>query len=441
MTVHDGELQPARLAGTIRDAHERTLAMVADLADEQLSVPLIDDVNPFLWELGHVAFFYDVFVLRLLGSKAFLLAGADDLYDSFTVDHDDRWSLPLPSREQTLSYKSRVFEHVLADLEAAAKNGADLYLYRLALLHEDMHGEAFAYMRQTLGYPHPAPAPGARAATNNARGGGSLAGDASIPGGTFMLGAAPDGSFVFDNEKWAHPVEVPPFQIARAAVTNAEFAAFVEDRGYLRRELWSRQGWQWRARYGAAQPVYWEKTLDGWLRRDFDALVPLEPNAPIIHVNWYEAQAFCNWAGRRLPTEAEWELAASAEPTPDGARLTGRKRRYPWGDEPPTPAQANLDANLPGCADVGAFPAGESAFGCRQMLGNAWEWTASAFFPYPGYVVDTPYREYSAPWFGYRKVLKGGAWTTRARLVSNTYRNFFLPERRDVCSGFRTCAR
>ncbi|TAM86168.1 ergothioneine biosynthesis protein EgtB [bacterium] len=440
--VRTSELHPARLADSIQDAHERTLVLIADLADEQLSVPLIDVVNPFLWELGHTAFFYDVFVLRLLGSKALLLAGADDLYDSFTVDHDDRWSLPLPSREQSLSYKSRVFERILAGLDVAAKDGVNLYLYRLALLHEDMHGEAFAYMRQRLGYPRPALAPSASAAAGNGHGGGPLAGDASVPGATFMLGASPgDGAFVFDNEKWAHQTVVAPFRIARAAVTNLEFAAFVDDRGYLRRELWSRQGWQWRAKNGAAHPYYWEKTLDGWLRRDFDTLVPLEPHAPVVHVNWYEAEAFCNWAGRRLPTEAEWEMAASAEPTPDGAALTGRTRRYPWGDESPTPARANLDAQLPGCVDVRAFAAGESAFGCRQMLGNVWEWTASAFYPFPGYVVDTPYREYSAPWFGYRKVLKGGAWATRSRLVSNTYRNFFLPDRRDIFAGFRTCAR
>lgn len=425
-------LPASELARLVEDAHGRTLALVAGLADAQWTVPKLEHLNPFRWELGHTAFFYDVFLLRAFGARDFLLPGAETLYDSFSVAHDDRWGLPLPSREDTVAYKERVLRRVIDRLGGREPDGQETYLHLLAVHHEDMHGEALAYMRQTLGYPPPAE--GASAV------GGPLPGDVEIPGGTFLLGATPDAPFVFDNEKWAHPAEVAPFRIARAPVTNAEFAEFVADGGYLRPELWSRQGWQWRAGDGAAHPVYWQRTGDGWLRRHFDRLVPLEPHAPVVHVNWYEAGAWCAWAGRRLPTEAEWELAAGGEPTPDGTGIAGRRRRYPWGDAPPSAAQANLDFRLGGCADVAAFPAGDSAFGCRQMLGNVWEWTASPFYPFPGYVVDAPYREYSAPWFGYRKVLRGGAWATRSRLVTNTYRNFFLPHRRDAFAGFRTCA-
>jgi len=190
----------------------------------------------------------------------------------------------------------------------------------------------------------------------------------------------------------------------------------------------------------ATQPNYWKRDRIGWFRWHFNQLVPLEKDAPVVHVNWYEAEAYCRWAKRRLPTEAEWEMAASSELTANGKGIKKRKRRYPWGDEPPSPDRANLDSRHLGCVSVGAFPAGDSAFGCRQMIGNVWEWTESAFYPYPGYVVDWPYKEYSAPWFGTRKVLKGGAWTTRSRLVGNTYRNFFEPYRRDILAGFRTCA-
>jgi iron(II)-dependent oxidoreductase len=260
-----------------------------------------------------------------------------------------------------------------------------------------------------------------------------------------MLGATPDLPFVFDNEKWAHPVEVAPFWIARAAVTNSEFALFVQEGGYQRREWWSDEGWRWREESGAEQPLYWRRESSvRWRRRAFDRLVPLEPHRPALHVNWYEAEAYCRFAGRRLPTEAEWEMAASGEPAAVGRGLTERKRRYPWGDEPPTPAHAHLDwragsAGEGGCVDVGAYPEGDSAFGCRQMVGNVWEWTSSAFLPYPGFVVD-PYKEYSEPWFGTRKVLRGGCWTTRSRLIRNTWRNFYTPDRRDVWAGFRTCA-
>lgn len=255
-----------------------------------------------------------------------------------------------------------------------------------------------------------------------------------------MLGGTPQLPFVFDNEKWAYPVLVAPFRMAKAAVTNAEFAGFVDERGYTRRELWSYEGWRWRIRSEAEHPAYWRRRESNWQRRHYDAWVELEPHHPVVHVNWYEAEAYCNWAGRRLPTEPEWELAASAAPGVDGNGIQPGKRRYPWGDTPPTPHQANLDGARLGCLDVAALPQGDSAFGCRQMIGNVWEWTASPFYPFPGYIVDHPYREYSAPWFGDQKVLRGGCWATRARLIRNTYRNFFTPERRDVFAGFRTCA-
>jgi gamma-glutamyl hercynylcysteine S-oxide synthase len=429
-----------QLAQMVTDAHERTIELVRDLADTQLVVPHTDVVNPFLWELGHVAFFYDIFLLRILGATKFLLEGAENLYDSFRVDHCDRWGLPLPLREGTLDYKNRVLDSVLKRLDSREPGTEETYLYLLSVLHEDMHGEAFAYMRQTLEYPAPALSITEDGSRLSEIGGGPLPGDVEIPGGIFQLGATPDLPFVFDNEKWAHSVEVASFRIARAPVTNSEFAEFVSDRGYLRRELWSPQGWMWRTKAGVQRPLYWHSGQSGWLRRHFNRLVPLEAYAPVIHVNWYEAEAYCQWAGRRLPTEAEWEMAAGTEPTPDGTGITGRKRRYPWGDEPPTLERANLDGRSLGCVDVGAFAAGDSAFGCRQMVGNIWEWTASPFYPFPGFTVDSPYREYSAPWFGYRNVLKGGAWATRPRLVRNTFRNFFLPDRRDVFAGFRTCA-
>ncbi len=430
-------LSSDRLIQMVNDARQRTLELAADLADEQFTVPRMEVVNPFRWELGHIAFFYDVFLLRELGAGRFRLEGAENLYDSFKVDHDDRWGLPLPSRTGTLDYMQAVLEDVTTRLQHEP-GSHETYLYLLSTLHEDMHGEAFTYMRQTLGYASPQLA--IARDTSSLIGGGPLHGDAGIPGGTFQLGAAPDAPFTFDNEKWAHPVDVAPFRIARAPVTNAEFAEFVQDRGYLRRELWSHQGWVWRTKIGAEYPICWARSGNGWLRRDFDMLVPLEPDHPVIHVSWYEAEAYCNWAGRRLPTEAEWEMAASAEPSTDGRGITYRKRRYPWGDEPPSPERANLDSRYLGCVDVGAFAAGDSAFGCRQMAGNVWEWTASPFYPFPGYIVDRPYKEYSAPWFGYRMVLKGGAWATRHRLAYNTYRNFFHPYRRDIFAGFRTCA-
>jgi iron(II)-dependent oxidoreductase len=271
-------------------------------------------------------------------------------------------------------------------------------------------------------------------------GGGSVTGDARVPGGEFLLGASEDEPFVLDNEKWAHPVEVRPFAIARAPVTQVEYARFVDDGGYERRLLWSDAGWAWRQAAEASYPMYWRRIGGGWERQDFGRWVPLEPHRPVVHVNWHEAEAFCRWAGRRLPTEVEWEVAAAGAPAAAGRGLVRGKRRFPWGDQSPTPERANLDWRAMGCVDVGALPAGDSAFGCRQMIGNVWEWTSSNFLPYPAFEADEPYPEYSEPWFVARKVLRGGCWASTARLIRNTWRNFYLPERRNVWAGFRTCA-
>ena len=260
-------LPTAELVRVVQDARDRTLALVADLDEAQFEVPLLALVNPFRWELGHVTFFYEAFVLQMLGHTAPLLAGAEDLYDSFKVDHEDRWTLPLPSLTQTREYMQRVGDALVERLQGHKPDAAETYLYLLSVLHEDMHGEAFTYMRQTLSYPAP-PLGSQRADTLSAElGGGPLPGDVDIPGGTFSLGATPEQPFVFDNEKWAHPVDVAPFRIARAPVTNAEFAAFMDDGGYQRRDWWSSQGWVWRTKAKAQHPLYWQRDGQQWLRQ------------------------------------------------------------------------------------------------------------------------------------------------------------------------------
>ncbi len=424
----------ADLAAWVRDARARTFDLVADLSDEQLMGPRLAIVNPLLWEIGHVAWFQEKWALRHAAHQAPVRDGVDSLYDSAAIAHDTRWDLLLPSRKDTLAYLTAVRDAVLERIEAGNLSSGERYFIQLGVFHEDMHNEAFTYTRQTHGYPAPKPCRGSSSAAMEA---GSLCGDAEIPGGRFLLGAMPGESFVFDNEKWAHPVEVRPFAIALAAVTQGEFQDFVEAGGYKRQEFWSNPGWRWRQSVGAEHPLYWQREGGGhWLRRNFDRWVPLELHRPVVHVNWWEAEAWCNWAGRRLPTEAEWEVAAAAEPA--GDTLVQSKRRFPWGDSAPNSEQANLGGGSGGAADVAAFAAGDSVFGCRQMMGNVWEWVADDFGPYPGFEVD-PYREYSQPWFGTHKVLRGGAWTTQPRMLRNTWRNFYAPDRRDVWAGFRAC--
>ena len=419
------------------DAHNRTLELVAGLDAEQVLGPKLPIVNPLRWEIGHVAWFHEKFILRDLYGRPPLLANGDELYDSIAVHHDRRWDLPLLSMQDTLDYIEQVLHDCLSLLPDGRAQQAQSYRYRFSTYHEDMHTEAYCWSRQALAYPAPA---FAAALKPEAAAAGDWRGDAFIPGGVFFPGAAPTAAFVFDNEKWAHEVNVEPFHVAKAPVTHAGFMEFVNAGGYRRREFWSAAGWAWRRQARARHPVYWLAAGQGeWRLRRFDEIVELPLHQPVIHVNWYEADAYCRWAGRRLPTEVEWEAAALGEPAPDGNRLAPKKRSYPWGEPAPDAGRANLDGCALGCIDVAALPAGDSAFGCRQMLGNVWEWTASTFAPFPGFSPDA-YREYSEPLFYDTKVLKGGAWATRSRMVTGRYRNFFTPERRDVLAGFRTCA-
>ena len=289
----------ALLATNMRDARARTLELVGDLSDQQLIGPRLAIVNPMLWEIGHVAWFAENFILQRVYAQAPLHEAAQSLYDSIAIHHDERWDLPLLSRAATLAYMQQVLDALLERLGSGRANALDSYLYQFATFHEDMHGEAFTWARQTLAYPTPRLA---LAGTAQAQAGaGSLDGDVRVPGGEFLLGAPGDAPFVFDNEKWCHRVVLEPFQIAKAAVTNAQFAEFVSDAGYARRELWSDAGWHWREKNAAAHPVYWQRDAAGRFSvRVFDQIVELPAHQPVMHVNWYEASAWCRWAGYRL---------------------------------------------------------------------------------------------------------------------------------------------
>jgi iron(II)-dependent oxidoreductase len=432
------------LATNIADARKRTLELIGDLTDQQLRVVQIPIVNPLDWEVGHIAHFQELFILRDLDGEPSQCANADALFDSILIDHHVRWGLKLPSRADLMAYLNEVSERVRLRALRTDPQGEDLYRNWLAVFHEDMHTEAITYTRQTMGYspprltvPHSTHFEMAALAT----------GDAHVPGGTVRFGGLATEPFVFDNEQWAQPTRVTPFSIARTAVTQAEFAAFVDDGGYHDPSHWCDEGWKRRQQVTQQpgidsvldHPLYWRRSGQGWERRVFDRWVPLASDLPVLHVNWYEASAYCRWAGRRLPTELEWEVAASAKPAPDGETLIDSKRRYPWGNGSPTPSRANLDWRALKCLPVQALPAGDSAFGCRQMIGNTWEWTADTFGPLPGFEPG-PYKEYSAPLFGSTKVLRGGCWATRSRLIRTGYRNYYEPHRRDVWAGFRTAA-
>ena len=399
------------ISAALREARQRTLALIEDLSDEQLMGPRLPIVNPMLWEVGHVAWFHERWVLRQHNGLEPVRADGDSLYDSSAVAHDLRWDLPLPSRSGTLDYMAQISAALLERLEkSAAWSPSEQYFYLLGLLHEDMHAEAFTYTRHTHGWRLPSYC---REPSRSLEPVPIDSGDARIAGASFLQGSTATEPFTFDNEKWAHEVTVESFEMSRTQTSIREFALFVDDGGYTRQELWCNQGWAWLTANQVSGPAYWKGETHRW----YDQWLSVDSGWPMMFANWFEADAYCRWAGRRLPTESEWELAAAEAPA----------------------GPANLDATAGGPVDVTACPETDTPQGVRQLFGNIWEWTTTDFDPYPGFSPD-PYEDYSKPWFGTQKVLRGGCWATRSRVVSLTYRNFYEPHRRDVWCGFRTCA-
>lgn len=432
------QTRPDELIKQLSDARERTCALIDHLSDEQLMGPRLPIVNPLRWEIGHTAYFYEYWILRYHYQEPPLICGVDELFDSIHIAHETRWDLKLPSLDDTINYMKHVKERVVHHLSNGQQDDKRDYLTQYAIFHEDMHCEAFTYTRQTLKYPVPKIVDSDNIMDISE----SIKGDAEIPEGRFLLGALRDmGEFVFDNEKWSHSQYIIPFRISRTAVSNKEYAEFVNSGGYQCREYWCESGWSWLSQKKIKHPIYWRFNQDAncWQIRLFDQWLVLNPEAAVMNVNWYEASAYCRWANRRLPTELEWEVAAAGVPASDGLSILREKRLYPWGNFEPSKELANFNGETLGAIDVNAKVAGDSAFGCRQMLGNVWEWTSSVFSPYPEFTPDM-YQDYSLPLFGKTRVLRGGCWATRARLMRNTWRNYYGPERNDIFAGFRTCA-
>ncbi|MFD2365760.1 selenoneine synthase SenA [Pseudoduganella sp. GCM10020061] len=385
------------LAGSLRSARNYTLSLFECFAayglDQLSAVPRIDTINPPLWEIGHTAWFAEWFILREAESSHpaaanghSLLSRGDDWFDSALVPHRARWTLDLPSPGAIKTYCHEVLDRVLDKLSHADDSDAALYPYRLALAHEDMHGEALLYALQTLGLDAP------KMGTDPISKMGSVPiSEVAYPGGSLRMGSEQGRSFVFDNEKWAHPVYVPPFSADSALVSNAAFAEFVDDGGYQDARYWTPAGRAWLMQQERSCPRYWVRGGGRhWSTVRFGAASTLAPHEPVRHVSLFEAQAYCSWAGRRLPTEAEWEFAATS-------RIPG----FRWG--------------------------------------QLWEWTASPFEPYPGFSPDA-YTQYSAPSFGTHQVLRGASFATPRRLCDVRFRNFYLPARDDIFCGFRSCA-
>jgi iron(II)-dependent oxidoreductase len=447
------------LIQALTQTHRTIKGLVESLTDDELSVPYHPGINPPVWELGHTAHFFEVFILRPLDGAAAWSPGMDDIWDSFNIDHRDRWTPGIvPNREDTIAYVDAVHDAILSRMAARPPSPVELYLYRYAIYHQSMHIESLLWCRQTLGYKEAGYGEaicahdGASAATASTAAGTSTE-DVVVEPGVYRIGVLSQDTygadaFAFDNEKPGFDIELDAFRISPTLVSNREYLAFVEDGGYERPEFWSWGGKKWLATPQAApqltvasansepappkQPLYWRREQGVWLERYFSRWLPLVMDYPVKHINYWEAEAYCRWAARRLPTEYEWEVAAL------GNRAGAPCQRYPWGNGMES-ARVDMDGERFARVPVTAFPEGSSPAGCRQMIGTLWEWTSSQFLPYNGFSVDM-YPYMSTLQFGDHKTARGGSCATYSELIRGTYRQAYSPERNDVFIGFRTCA-
>ncbi|MGH8631302.1 MAG: SUMF1/EgtB/PvdO family nonheme iron enzyme, partial [Burkholderiales bacterium] len=362
------------LRAALEDARDYTLQLYAHLTPEQRDFPCLRTVNPPAWEIAHVGWFQEFWCLRFredAGPLPARLENADPLLNSAIIPHQERWKHPELTWDSVHDYLARELEGTLAALERSTPG--QRYFFQLALLHEDMHGEALLMSLQTLGLPQPRWKPPAPQPPE-----GLVALDVEFTGGELEMGSAPGPDFAFDNEKPACRVELAPFALATAQVTNGEYLEFVNAGGYTRQDYWTAPGWQWRSENNVMAPRYWRNEGSQWLARRFDRWEALAPEEPVVHVNAFEAEAYCRFAGRRLPTEAEWEFAARHG-------LAAGEDRYPWGLAAPAWGTVNLNGAYGRPVHAGALADGDTHEGIRQMIGNVWEWTATDFNGYPGF--------------------------------------------------------
>jgi iron(II)-dependent oxidoreductase len=421
------------IASSLLSARERTRLLTECVEDHDLVRQHSPLMSPLVWDLAHIANQEELWLLRAVGGQEPMHPEIDQIYDAFEHPRAERPALPLLPPAEARAYVRAVRGRVLDLLERTALAGSPLvsngFAFGMIAQHEQQHDETMLITHQlrdgapVLSAVAPEPAPDALA----------LPAEVLVPGGPFTMGTS-DEPWALDNERPAHAVDVPSFYLDTTPVTNAAYQEFIADGGYEDPRWWSPAGWERRQRAGLTAPLFWRREGGGWVRTRFGVTEPVPPAEPVLHVCWYEAEAYAAWAGRRLPTEAEWEKAARWHPA------TGRSRRYPWGDADPTPELANLGGAHLQPAPVGSYPDGASPLGVRQLIGDVWEWTASDFTRPPGFVAF-PYREYSEVFFGSEyKVLRGGSWAADRSAVRATFRNWDYPIRRQIFSGFR-CAR
>jgi gamma-glutamyl hercynylcysteine S-oxide synthase len=430
-----------KIADLLTEARERTLLLISGLSDEDLHRQHDPLMSPIIWDVGHIAHFEELWLTQNLDG-AIEFSEMPGMYNPFEHPRATRASLALPTLAQMTERLREIRARVLDRLDSLEWNDDNPllsggYVYNMVLQHEYQHNETILQTLQLKkGEPYRAPrttasVPGKKSSAERVP--ATAADMVSFDGGRVTIGTN-DRSAAYDNERPQHVIDLRPFLIDRTPVTSGQYLAFIADGGYEREEFWSEAGRQWVAETGAVAPKYWFRDGQAWWSRVMDLTRAVDPNRPVCHVCYYEAEAFAKWAGKRLPTELEWEAAASWDLSTKTAKI------FPWGDSEATAKVANVDQLSFDTTPVDSYDANVSPIGCSGMIGDVWEWTSSDFDGYPGFE-SFPYKEYSEEFFGPEyNVLRGGSWATRPGAIRNTFRNWDYPIRRQIFSGFR-CAR
>ncbi|MEV4734013.1 ergothioneine biosynthesis protein EgtB [Saccharopolyspora sp. NPDC049426] len=419
------------VAAELARTRQRSAQLTDAVDDEELVKQHSPLMSPLVWDLAHVGSQEELWLVRDVGGREAVRPDIDDLYDAFQHRRSDRPELPLLGPREARDYIATVRDKVFDLLDETPMEGRRLveraFAFGMIVQHEQQHDETMLATHQLRDGPP------ALTAEPPPRSSDALPAEVFVPAGAFTMGTSTE-AWALDNERPAHEVHVDAFHLDTTPVTNAEFARFIEAGGYRDPRWWSEAGQRYRHKASLEAPRFWFRDGQRWMRRRFGHVEEVPGDEPVVHVSFYEAEAYAAWAGKRLPTESEWEKAARFDPG------TGRSRRYPWGDEDPTPEQANLGQRHLQPAPAGAYPLGEAPCGARQLIGDVWEWTSSDFLPYPGFAAF-PYREYSEVFFGTdHKVLRGGSFGTDRSACRGTFRNWDYPIRRQIFAGFR-CAR
>ncbi|WP_103352894.1 ergothioneine biosynthesis protein EgtB [Amycolatopsis sp. CA-128772] len=420
----------ARAAEALTRARARSVALTDAVDDEDLVRQHSKLMSPLVWDLAHIGVQEELWLVRDVGGREPLRPDIDDIYDAFQHARADRPELPLLGPAEARAYVKQVRDKAFDVLEHAPMEGRRLteqaFAFGMITQHEQQHDETMLATHQlrkgdpVLHAPEPPPARS-----------GTLPREVLVPGGAFTMGTSAE-PWALDNERPAHEIAVDAFWMDTVPVTCGAYAGFLDGGGYDDEQWWSPAGWAYRQDHGITAPRFWKREQDGWWRTRFGVYERIPADEPVVHVSYHEAEAFAAWAGRRLPTEAEWEKAARFDPA------TGRSRRFPWGDEEPGAEHANLGQRHLRPAPAGAYPAGASPTGVHQLIGDVWEWTSTDLHGYPGFA-PFPYREYSEVFFGPEyKVLRGGSFGTDSAAIRGTFRNWDYPIRRQIFAGFRT---